>query len=248
VVIGATDPNPRHAGRAVELLRGGGVMVTAGVLADECARLNRAFNKWIVTGEPWVIAKAALTRDGCLTRAPGESRWLSGVRSRRHAHRQRALVDAILIGAGTLRADNPRLTIRGVAGAPRQPWRIVLTRGGGPLPADSHLFTDEWRERTLVFRRRSLKAILRELGNKQITSVLIEGGAGVLNEAFASGLVDEVQFYVTPWSSGGGDSLLRMNNGSGHPVSLVTGSIQIQRLGQDVFLRAEVGPAGLNPV
>jgi diaminohydroxyphosphoribosylaminopyrimidine deaminase/5-amino-6-(5-phosphoribosylamino)uracil reductase len=72
VVIGAVDPNPRHAGRAGELLAAGGVSVTAGVLAEECARLNRAFNKWIVTGEPWVIAKAALTRDGSLTRAAGE--------------------------------------------------------------------------------------------------------------------------------------------------------------------------------
>ena len=127
------------------------------MLGEECARLNRAFNRWIVTGRPWVIAKAALTLDGRLARPPGEDRWLSGPAARAHAHRQRARVDAILIGAGTLRADNPRLTVRGVAGSEpaRQPWRVVLTRGGD-LPADAHLFTDEWRERTLVFRRLAL--------------------------------------------------------------------------------------------
>jgi diaminohydroxyphosphoribosylaminopyrimidine deaminase/5-amino-6-(5-phosphoribosylamino)uracil reductase len=247
VVIGATDPNPRHSGRALELLREKGLSVTTGVLGQECSRLNRAFNKWILTGEPWVIAKAALTRDGCLTRARGAGRWLSGTLSRRHAHRQRALVDAILIGAGTLRADNPRLTVRGVRGTGhRQPWRIVLARGD--LPAASHLFTDEWRERTLVFRRRGLGQVLRALGRRQVTSVLIEGGAQVLNQAFAAGLVDEVQLYVTPWFSGSALSRLRMNNPQGDPVTLLTGTLQIERHGADVFLRAEVQKAGLNPV
>jgi diaminohydroxyphosphoribosylaminopyrimidine deaminase/5-amino-6-(5-phosphoribosylamino)uracil reductase len=156
------------------------------------------------------------------------------------------LVDAILIGAGTLRADNPRLTVRGVPGGPRQPWRVVVTRGG-ELPQASHLFTDEWRERTLVFRRRSLRAVLRALGRRQITSVLIEGGTRVLNEAFRSGLVDEVQLYVTPWQAGAGAPLLRMNNRLGRPVTLICGTIQAERLGADVFLRAEIEQAGLNP-
>jgi diaminohydroxyphosphoribosylaminopyrimidine deaminase/5-amino-6-(5-phosphoribosylamino)uracil reductase len=247
VVIGTLDPNPRHAGRAGKLLAAGGVAVTAGVLAEECAGLNRAFNKWIVTGEPWVIAKAALTRDGALTRAPGEGRWLSGPRSRRHAHRQRARVDAILIGAGTLRADNPRLTVRGISGAPRQPWRVVLTRGGG-LPPQAHVFTDQWRDRTLVYERRSLPAVLRELGQRQVTSVLIEGGAEILNQAFEAGLVDEVQLYVTPWRSGENAPALHLNNRLGEPVTMLTGTIQVERLGIDVFVRAEVQPAGLNPV
>jgi diaminohydroxyphosphoribosylaminopyrimidine deaminase/5-amino-6-(5-phosphoribosylamino)uracil reductase len=246
VVIGAPDPNPRHAGRGGILLREKGVAVTNGVLAAECTRLNRAFNKWIVTGEPWVVAKAALTGDGCLTRPPGAGRWLSGAHSRRQAHRQRALVDAILIGAGTLRADNPRLTVRGVSGAgERQPWRIVLARGD--LPAASHLFTDAWRERTLVFRRRRLRTVLRLLGRLQVTSVLIEGGAHVLNRAFAAELVDEVQLYITPWFSGVASSRLRMNNRRGDPVTLLTGTLQVERLGADVFLRAEVQRAGLNP-
>ena len=170
---------------------------------------------------------------------------MSGVRSRRYAHRQRALVDAILIGAGTLRADNPRLTVRGVTGTPRQPWRIVVSRGGD-LPAASHLFTDEWRERTLVYRRRGLTAVLLALGRREITSVLIEGGAQVLNEAFRRELVDEVQLYVTRWQ-GAAESVLRLNNRLGAPVTMLAETIQVERLGEDVFLRAEVQRPGLNP-
>jgi diaminohydroxyphosphoribosylaminopyrimidine deaminase/5-amino-6-(5-phosphoribosylamino)uracil reductase len=206
VVIGAVDPNPRHAGRGRGLLENAGLTVREGVLAEECRKLNAGFNKWIVSGIPWVIAKAALTLDGRLTRPPGEGQWLSGPAARAHAHRTRARVDAILIGAGTLRADNPRLTVRGVMGNVRQPWRIVLTRNGN-LPPDAHLFTDEWKERTLVFRRRSLRSVLEELGRRQITSVLIEGGGQVLGQAFAGELVDEVQFYLTPLIAGGPDAV-----------------------------------------
>lgn len=241
VVIGATDPNPKHAGRGVGMLAAGGVVVRAGVLGDECARLNRAFNRWIVTGRPWVIAKAALTLDGRLTRPPGEDRWLSGPAARAHAHRQRARVDAILIGAGTLRADNPRLTVRGVAegeaGAARQPWRVVLTRGGD-LPAAAHLFTDEHRERTLVFRRKPLAQVLAALGRRQVTSVLIEGGGQILGDAFSRGLVDEVQFYFTPLLAGGpvvatagGDRAL--------PTGRELCDCHYERLGPDVLLTGE---------
>jgi diaminohydroxyphosphoribosylaminopyrimidine deaminase/5-amino-6-(5-phosphoribosylamino)uracil reductase len=201
VVIGAIDPNPAHAGRGIELLRAGGVKVTTGVLEEECRALNFAFNKWVVTGRPWVIAKAGMSLDGRLTRPPGEGQWITSPASRADAMQLRARVDAILIGAGTLRADNPRLTVRGIRGA-RQPWRVVITQGGA-LPADAHLFTDAHRERTLVFHRRPLRSVLRELGKKGVTSVLIEGGTRVLGEAFDRRLVDEVQFYIAPLLLGG---------------------------------------------
>ncbi len=201
VVIGAIDPNPAHAGRGVDLLRAGRVKVTTGVLEAECCALNVAFNKWIVTGTPWVIAKAGMSLDGRLTRPPGEGQWITSPASRADAQQLRARVDAILIGAGTLRADNPRLTVRGIPGA-RQPWRVVVTRGGS-LPADAHLFKDARRDRTLVYHRRPLSAVLRDLGKKGVTSVLIEGGTRVLGEAFDRRLVDEVQFYVAPLFLGG---------------------------------------------
>src|ERR1043166_4001662 len=139
VVVGATDPNPRHSGRGIVKLRNAGVRVRDGVLAQECTRLNEAFNKWIVTGQPFVIAKCGMSLDGRLTRPPNESRWITGRDARRDAHRMRARVDAVLVGAETVRADNPRLTVRGVRGA-RQPWRIVLTRSG-KLPHQAHLLS-----------------------------------------------------------------------------------------------------------
>ena len=201
VVIGTLDPNPAHAGRGVGLLRAAGLAVTAGVLESACRELNVGFNQWIVTGRPLVIAKAGLSLDGRLTRPPGEGQWLTSAAARADAMRLRAQVDAILIGAQTLRADNPRLTVRGVPGA-LQPWRIIVTRSGD-LPAKSHVFTDAHCDRTLVFRGKSLRAVLHELGQREVTSVLIEGGGRVLGDAFDRRLVDRVHFYLAPLLCGG---------------------------------------------
>jgi len=201
VVIGATDPNPLHGGRGIDQLRASGIRVTTAVLVAECSQLNEAFSKWIVTGKPFVIAKCGMSLDGRLTRAPNEERWLTGPVARRHAMRLRAQVDAILIGAETLRRDNPRLTTRGIPGG-RQPWRVVLSRSG-KLPRDAHLFADRFAARTLVYRNKALRQVLADLGRREITSVLIEGGGNVLGQAFDARLVDKVQFYLAPLFTGG---------------------------------------------
>src|SRR5256714_9556830 len=120
VVVGAPDVNPRHSGKGIMQLRNAGVNVREGVLADECSRLNEAFNKWIVSGRPFVIAKCGMSLDGRLTRPAGEPRWITGRSARQHANELRARVDAVLVGAETIRSDNPRLTFRGSRCA-RQP-------------------------------------------------------------------------------------------------------------------------------
>lgn len=201
VVLGATDPNPQHRGRGVQLLRDAGVDVRTGILAEECTALNEAYNKWIQTRRPFVIAKCGMSLDGRLTRPPHESRWITGAPARRHSHRLRAQVDAILIGAETLRADNPRLTVRG-SEKMKQPWRVVLTRSGG-LPSDRHLFADRYADRTLVFTDSPIDAVLEELGAKEITSVLIEGGGDVLGQALDAKVIDKVHLYVAPLFTGG---------------------------------------------
>src|SRR5438876_4692730 len=201
VVVGATDVNPRHSGKGIKQLRNAGVKVREGILADECARLNEAFNKWIVRGRPFVIAKCGMSLDGRLTRPPGEPRWITDPSARRHARRLRAGVDAILVGAETVRADNPRLTVRGVRWV-RQPWRVVLTRSG-KLPRSAHFFSDRFASRTLIYRDKSLAAVLRNLGKRAITSVLIEGGGEVLGQALDARLIDKVQFYLGPILTGG---------------------------------------------
>jgi diaminohydroxyphosphoribosylaminopyrimidine deaminase/5-amino-6-(5-phosphoribosylamino)uracil reductase len=202
VVIGATDPNPRHSGRGIVELRKAGVQVREGILAEECTRLNETFNKWIVTGQPFVIAKCGMSLDGRLTRPPGEPRWITGSDARRQAHHLRARMDAVLVGAGTVRADNPRLTVRGVPGA-RQPWRVVLTRSR-QLPRHAYVCSDKFAARTLIYERKSLESVLKNLGTRGITSVLIEGGGEVLGEALEKRLIDKVEIYVGPLLAGGG--------------------------------------------
>jgi diaminohydroxyphosphoribosylaminopyrimidine deaminase / 5-amino-6-(5-phosphoribosylamino)uracil reductase len=201
VVIGAIDVNPRHSGKGILQLRNGEVNVREGILADECAQLNEAFNKWIITRRPFVIAKCGMSLDGRLTRRTGESRLITGNSARRHVHQLRAQVDAILVGAETVRVDNPRLTVRGVRGA-RQPWRVVLTRSS-KLSGRAYLLSDRLRSRTLIYERKSLAGVLKNLGERSVTSVLIEGGGDVLGQALAARLIDKVQVYVGPILTGG---------------------------------------------
>ena len=202
VVVGAPDVNPRHSGKGIMQLRNAGVKVREGVLADECSRLNEAFNKWIVSGRPFVIAKCGMSLDGRLTRPASEPRWITDRSARRHANKLRAHVDAVLVGADTVRMDNPRLTVRGVRRARRQPWRVVLTRSGN-LPRPAHLFSDRFASRTLIYRDKSLAAVLKNLGKRGVTSVLIEGGGEVLGQALDARLIDKVQLYLGPILSGG---------------------------------------------
>jgi diaminohydroxyphosphoribosylaminopyrimidine deaminase/5-amino-6-(5-phosphoribosylamino)uracil reductase len=201
VVVGAVDVNPRHHGRGIRRLRDAGIKVREGVLAEDCTRLNESFNKWIVSRQPFVIAKCGMSLDGRLTRPRGESRWITGPSARRHARQLRCRVDAILVGAETVRVDNPRLTVRGVREA-RQPWRVVLTRSGN-LPRRARLFSDQWAGRTLIYKGKSLTSVLKDLGKRSVTSVLIEGGGQLLGQALDARLIDKVQVYLGPILAGG---------------------------------------------
>ena len=155
VVVAARDPNPRHNGRGLAVLRRAGIRCEAGLLADAATRLNSAFNKWITTAQPLVIAKAALSLDGKTATRTGDSKWITSEDARREAHQLRSRADAVMVGAGTVIADNPSLTIRhGVNSSrpgrsQRQPWRVVVD-SRGRCPRTAQLFTDEQRHRTIV--------------------------------------------------------------------------------------------------
>ena len=126
VVVGTTDPNPKHNGRGYIRLRKAGIQVQTGILQDECEKLNRAWNHWVVNRTPWVIAKYGMSLDGKIAIAGGKRQWITGYAARREAHRLRAHVDAILVGINTVLADNPQLTVRSPGFAGKQPLRVVL--------------------------------------------------------------------------------------------------------------------------
>jgi len=236
VVVGALDGNPRHQGRGIAQLRAAGIKLREGILAEECARLNEAFNKWIVSGRPFVIAKCGMSLDGRLTRQPTEPRWITDAAARRDAYRLRACVDAIIVGAQTVRADDPRLTVRGVR-ARRQPWRVILTRSGR-LPLRARLFSDRFAKRTLVYNRKSLTVVLKDLGERNITSVLIEGGGDVLGQALDARLIDKIQLYLGPILTGG--AVIAFGGvGAGDTIkAMKLDRISYRRIGQNVCVTA----------
>src|SRR5882724_9875474 len=129
VVVAALDPNPKHNGRGLRVLRRAGIRVESGLLADEATAMNEAFNKWITTGMPLVTAKAAMSLDGKIATRTGDSKWITSEAARREAHKLRACVDAIMVGANTVTRDDPQLTVRhGQRG--RQPLRVVVDAKG----------------------------------------------------------------------------------------------------------------------
>jgi diaminohydroxyphosphoribosylaminopyrimidine deaminase/5-amino-6-(5-phosphoribosylamino)uracil reductase len=226
VVVGATDPNPAHAGKGFELLRAGGAEVVVGVLEKECADLNLIFNHWITTGGPLLAAKSGVTLDGKVATRTGDSKWITGEAARANGHLWRRYFPAIAVGAGTVRADNPRLTAR-VGGVEWCPWRFVFdgllrTVTDKSMPG---VYTDEFRERTIVVTTphgglgyvRKLNAmgvkawVLNSSTPKVnfqdfrarctlegITGVFFEGGAQLLSELLQARELDYLFTYHAP--------------------------------------------------
>jgi diaminohydroxyphosphoribosylaminopyrimidine deaminase/5-amino-6-(5-phosphoribosylamino)uracil reductase len=212
VVAAVGDPNPKTDGDGFARLRAAGVEVelTGGELEWRARVQNEAFRVWVSTGRPFVTYKAAVTLDGRVT-VPG-SRWVSGEESRRRVHELRAQVDAVAVGMGTVRADDPQLTARGVD-ARRQPRRLAF--GGGPLPEGSEL--------ELVGG--PLDGALAGLADEGVQSLLLEGGPTLAAAFVTAGLVDKLLLFVAPTISGSGPHFLgdlpeplRLLHLSGEPV------------------------------
>jgi len=237
VVIGCLDPNPKHAGRALPLLQGAGISVTEGVLREECCWLIRAFAKHITTGLPWVVAKLAMSLDGRIAPAPGRSRVLSGPEAHRFAHRLRLESDAIVVGAGTVRADDPALTIRHVRcpAHKAQPWRIILTRSGD-IPASARVLRDEHRSRTMVVRSSPWPRLLKKLGAEGVQNVLIEGGGKTVADALEAAVVDELHLIVCPVVLGGPAQAVALEKWLKVPQKARL--LRPRRLGADVLVSA----------
>jgi diaminohydroxyphosphoribosylaminopyrimidine deaminase/5-amino-6-(5-phosphoribosylamino)uracil reductase len=269
VVIGVTDPNPLVSGRGVETLRQNGIETTVGVLEETCRELNEIFFKYIRTGLPYVTLKFAETLDGRIAAASGHSRWISSPASLKFAHRLRSVHDAILVGAGTVRTDNPELTCRLVRG--RNPLRIVVD-SHLRLSPEARIFKTELHARTIITttrrtpeeRRRlflengieileieedltgriDLKKLLKTLGQREISSLLVEGGAAVITSFLKENLADRLVVILGPRILGAGVNAVgdlgirRMDD------ALSLSFRRITRRGADLILDARFNSVG----
>ncbi|HEX7264419.1 MAG TPA: bifunctional diaminohydroxyphosphoribosylaminopyrimidine deaminase/5-amino-6-(5-phosphoribosylamino)uracil reductase RibD [Candidatus Dormibacteraeota bacterium] len=221
VVVSMVDPDPRVRGDGIKMLEAAGVETAVGALSDQARRLNEFYVKHRLTGRPFVTAKFAMSLDGRIATSAGESRWISGAASRAHAHLLRHAHDAILVGIGTVLADDPQLTARVDGLEARQPLRVVLdsqlrTPPNAKVVGHNTLIVatragQVGQAETLVLPRTDdgrvgLGPLLEELGRRGVLSLLVEGGAEVHASFFAEGLVDKVQAYIAPMLIGGRDA------------------------------------------
>jgi diaminohydroxyphosphoribosylaminopyrimidine deaminase/5-amino-6-(5-phosphoribosylamino)uracil reductase len=245
VIYGSGDVDRRNAGRANRILQRAGIRVRRGVLQEECNQVNEDYCHWTRKKKPWVVLKLGMTLDGYLA-VPGR-RWVTGRQSRKAVQRLRAGCDAVLVGAETVRRDNPRLTVRGtfrhsaecgnVGGV--QPWRVVVTRSG-KLPKGANLFRDRYQDRTLVYRNKKWGQLLRDLYQRGVSRLLVEGGAKVAEGLVKAGEVNEVVIYFAPISVGKrGEGLARIRAWSGWEWREIVTSCA----GQDLCLRGKLGGA-----
>jgi diaminohydroxyphosphoribosylaminopyrimidine deaminase/5-amino-6-(5-phosphoribosylamino)uracil reductase len=237
VVFGATDPNPKHAGRAKEILEDARIQTLSGVLGEECTLLNRAWNKWIATDLPFVTAKAGMSLDGRIA-SPPDRRWITSDAARRDAMRLRAECGAVLVGAETVRTDNPQLTIRGLR-VKEQPLRAVWSRSG-QIQSDCHLLTDKHRDRTIIYKGKPLAAVLQDLGKRGVQHVLIEGGGKTLGEALDRRLIDRIVFYIAPILLGGPTPALGGHGVPSNESALRLKNPTYRRIGPDLRVEGEL--------
>jgi diaminohydroxyphosphoribosylaminopyrimidine deaminase/5-amino-6-(5-phosphoribosylamino)uracil reductase len=231
VVVGMEDPDPRVRGSGIRALRAAGVTVDVGVCEDEVRAQLAPYVKHRSTGRPWVVLKLAATFDGRTAAPDGSSRWITGDAARADAHRLRAESDAVIVGAGTVRADDPALTVRAVPGG-RDPLRVVLGRAAPHAAVHPALELSG-----------DLGDVLDELGRRGVLQAMVEGGATVAGDFHRAGLVDRYVLYLAPAFLGGDDGRpLFAGRGAATIADAWRGRIvSVDRLGDD--LRVECSPA-----
>jgi diaminohydroxyphosphoribosylaminopyrimidine deaminase/5-amino-6-(5-phosphoribosylamino)uracil reductase len=227
VVVAVLDPDHRVSGRGVDELRREGIEVVVGVGADEASELLAPYLKHRRTGRPWVVLKLAATLDGRIAAPDGTSRWITGEEARADAHRLRA---AVLVGAGTIRSDDPELTVRTDPEPERQPLRVVL----GRIPADARVLP-------ALELTGEPATVLDELGSRGILQVLVEGGAHVAHAFHHDGVVDRYVVYLAPALFGGDDAgPMFAGEGASTMEELWRGRlVSVVRLGDDLRVELE---------
>jgi len=265
VVIGMQDPNLLVSGKGIAKLQKAGIEVEIGVLEAECQELNKSFIKYITTLTPYVMIKIAQTLDGFIATNRGSSKWITSEESRKLVHQFRAEYDAILVGSGTVQADNPSLTVRDVEG--RQPFRIILDNKL-TLPLTIKLFNDEFKANTIVVCEKSLvktqKAenlrlgLIKVIGVKlnsegnldlketleilakdyNIASIMVEGGSKIYSSFLKEQLFDEIKIFVAPKLFGNGmNSFSELNIASVKDAKELKFS-KTETIGEDILITA----------
>lgn len=272
VVTALKDPNPLVAGKGLKILRDAGVEVTTGVLAQEAAKQNEVFLKYITTKLPFVALKAAVSLDGKIATYTGESQWITGPESRAYGHRLRHKYDAILVGVNTVLADDPSLTARLPDGNGIDPVRVVLD-SKCRTPLNAKIITQQSSARTIIAttpkadadkikrlqaagaevlvipdqdNKVDVAVLLKELGKRDITGLLVEGGAEVHGSFIASRAVDKVYWFIAPLIIGGaaapgavgGEGFAKLVD------ALKLKDIAVKHFGEDICIEAYVVKGG----
>ncbi len=269
VVAAMEDPNPLVSGKGLDRLRQAGLEVDAGIMEEEARRLNEVFIKYITTGRPFVVMKAAVSLDGKIATRTGDSRWITGPGAREYGHGLRDRYDAVMVGVNTVLADDPSLTTRLPRGG-RDPVRLVLdslarTPVGsrvirGPSAAPAMVVTTGRAPRDRVNRIKEagarvitvpaepggegvdLRGLMRELARMEITSILAEGGGRVHASALAAGIVDKVVWFISPMLIGGLEAPgpLAGRGPSSLSEAVVLDRVCVSRLGNDIFVEGYI--------
>jgi len=269
VYVGMVDPNPAVCGKGIRKLKKAGVDIETGLLENECRRLNESFIKYVTKQTPFVILKAAATLDGNIATPAGDSKWITSEKSRTYVHKIRASVDAVMVGVGTVLADDPLLTVRLYKGVKKDPVRIIVD-SALRIPLSSNVLKPELAEKTIIATagvraaskkaktirgrgarilsvplkgaRPDLRKLVALLGKRQISSLLIEGGSEINASALASGIVDKVMLFYAPKIIGG-KKAIGMVGGDG--VRYIADACQIsdasvRRVGCDVLVEGYI--------
>ncbi len=263
VVIGTVDPNPQVNGEGIEILSRHGIETKVGVLREECDRINETYFKYIQTGVPFVTLKFAQTLDGRIATVTGDSQWISSESTRRLAHRLRSLHDGIMVGLGTILADDPQLTVRLVKG--RSPIRIIPDSRlrislNAKVLEDQDIAptimatTSQADEGKLASLKQmgievlmvnedgrgevDLEDLFNSLGKRGISSILVEGGAGIITSLFHQGLVDKVVLVIAPKVMGKGIEAVGDLSIRGVSDVLKLSFVRTFRRGEDLVIEA----------
>ncbi len=263
-VIGCGDPFPKVRGKGIAILRKAGIAVTLGVLEDECRLINEGFFTRVEKGRPMVTLKLAMTLDGRIAAASGDSQWISGDESRALVHRWRRYSDAVMVGAGTVVADNPRLTCRDDGG--RDPYRVILD---AKLRCDprSRVFTERSNASTILVTTAAkyrlaqerygsnhtevlaaktsrdqiaLEPLLAEFGQRGWNRVMIEGGAHLAASALREKVVDRLALFVAPKILGGGLSAIEGLGFLKMKEAISLDDLEVWQIGNDLLIEARV--------